>query len=258
MVSAEKRVLVVDDEQIVRESCKHVLTDAGYVVRTVANGRDALKACRAESFDMMLTDLKMPDMDGLEVVRAVVKEFPEVRTVIITGYPSPETAEQGEKLGIFDYLRKPLSPERFSAAAAAVLARPARRTAPVADVAATAVGGVEQDRRSRLQAGVRSPRDVRQPQDQAHGRRGGRFPGGSGGRLHHRSESGIGLPGGRHCHRQRHDPRPVLRCGDFQERQTEASRPGTCRRAARRSWGLIAIDRDFPKPCGFRVDARQG
>jgi len=138
MVSAEKRVLVVDDEQIVRESCKHVLTDAGYVVRTVASGRDALKACRTESFDMMLTDLKMPDMDGLEVVRAVVKEFPEVRTVIITGYPSPESAEQGEKLGIFDYLQKPLSPERLSEAAAAVLARPARRTGPAAEVATSA------------------------------------------------------------------------------------------------------------------------
>lgn len=145
MVAVEKRILVVDDEEIVRESCKRVLTDAGYTVRTAANGRDALRVCRDEPFDAMLTDLRMPDMDGIEVIRAVTKEFPEVRVVVITGYPSRESAEQARRLGIFDYLEKPLSPMRLSAAAAAVLASPPHSSpislpaaAPESDIPAAA------------------------------------------------------------------------------------------------------------------------
>jgi len=137
MVLPEKRVLVVDDEQIVRDSCERALTDAGYSVRTVGSGRDALTACRSERFDVMLTDLKMPEMDGLEIARAVRKEFPDVRVVIITGYPSRDSARRAESLGIFDYLEKPLSPERLSEATAEALARPA---APLETVAAEAPG----------------------------------------------------------------------------------------------------------------------
>ena len=84
MVAVEKRILVVDDEEIVRESCRRVLTEAGYAVRTVANGRDALRMCRAEHFDVMLTDLRMADMDGIDVIRAVAQECPGVRVVVIT------------------------------------------------------------------------------------------------------------------------------------------------------------------------------
>ena len=127
MVTPDKRILVVDDEQIVRESYKRALTDAGYTVRTVESGLDALKACRAEPFDVMLADLRMPGMDGIDVAKAVTDEFPETRVVIITGYPSRQSAERAASLGIFDYLEKPLSPERLSQATAAVLERPARR-----------------------------------------------------------------------------------------------------------------------------------
>jgi len=122
MVVGAKRVLVVDDEQIVRDSCERVLRDAGYAVRTVDNGYDALEACRDERFDLMLTDLKMPGMQGLDVIRAVAKELPEIRVVIITGYPSRESALQAGRLGVFDYLEKPLSPERLNAATASALA----------------------------------------------------------------------------------------------------------------------------------------
>ena len=130
MVVVDKRVLVVDDEEIVRNSCKRALTDAGYAVRTAGSGRDALKLFRDEPFDVMLTDLKMPDMDGFDVIQAVTKEFPEVRVVIITGYPSRESADRAEKLGIFDYLEKPLSPGRLSAATAEALS-PSPVCAPV-------------------------------------------------------------------------------------------------------------------------------
>jgi CheY-like chemotaxis protein len=129
MVVLDKRVLVVDDEQIVRDSCERALKDAGYAVRTVGNGYDALEACRAERFDVMFTDLKMPGMQGLDVIRKVTEECPETRVIIITGYPSQESALQAGRLGVFDYLEKPLSPERLSAATHSALTQaPPRRT----------------------------------------------------------------------------------------------------------------------------------
>ncbi|MHB0958057.1 MAG: response regulator [Pirellulaceae bacterium] len=128
MVAAVKRVLVVDDEEIVRESYKLALTEAGYEVRTVPNGREALRACRSEHFDVMLADIRMPDMDGLEVSQVVVHEFPEVRVIVITGYPTPESAARARRLGVSDYLQKPVAPDRLSAATAAALALPVQRT----------------------------------------------------------------------------------------------------------------------------------
>lgn len=130
MVAAAKRVLVVDDEEIVRESYRLALTDAGYEVRTVPNGRDAVAACRKEHFDVLLADIRMPDMDGLEVSRVVVHEHPDLRVIVITGYPSPESAARARRLGVSDYLQKPVAPDRLSAATAAALAKPIERAMP--------------------------------------------------------------------------------------------------------------------------------
>ena len=126
MVAVDKRILVVDDEKIVRDSCQRTLTDEGYAVRTVASGREALLACRDEPFDVMLIDLRMPDMDGIEVARVVAKEFPGVRVVVITGYPGRKSAEQAAALGVFEYLEKPLSPQRLNEVTAEALASPPR------------------------------------------------------------------------------------------------------------------------------------
>ena len=92
MVATNKRVLIVDDESIVCDSYESVLTMAGFSVRTARSGRDALAACRNERFDVILADLKMPDMDGLEVTREVKKEFPQVQVLIITGDHSTPAA----------------------------------------------------------------------------------------------------------------------------------------------------------------------
>jgi CheY-like chemotaxis protein len=169
MVIANKRVLVVDDESIVCQSYQLALTDAGYDVHTVETGQEAIQACRAERFDVMLADLRMPDMDGLEVARVVSRECPELRVVMITGYPTRESAEQASRLGISDYLEKPLSPERLSAATAAALARPARRmtssfpaAAPDSDVAVSAGPGPRE-----LQFEEAEPEEVAQPRGRA-------------------------------------------------------------------------------------------
>jgi CheY-like chemotaxis protein len=152
---AAKRILVVDDEQIVRDSCMRALTDAGYAVRTVGSGHDALRACRDEPFDVMLTDLKMPDMDGLEVIQAVADEFPGIRVVVITGYPSRESIEKAEKLGVSDYLEKPLSPARLSAATEEALTHPPRFRAPVFPAAAS-----DSDVGTTVDAALPEPGDV--------------------------------------------------------------------------------------------------
>jgi DNA-binding NtrC family response regulator len=117
-------VLVVDDEAIVRESYKLALTDAGYAVDTVASGREAIQACHEERYDVMLADIRMPDMDGVEVARVISREFPDVRVVLITGYPSAETQEQASRIGVMDYLQKPLRPDRLSEVTASALNRP--------------------------------------------------------------------------------------------------------------------------------------
>ncbi len=127
MVASLKRVLVVDDEAIVCESYKRILDDAGYSVCTVRSGQDAIAACRKESFDVMLADLKMPGLNGIEVTRAVKAELPKIQVLIITGYPTRQSAQEAQGLGVFDYLSKPLSPERLSAATAAALAFPDRQ-----------------------------------------------------------------------------------------------------------------------------------
>jgi DNA-binding NtrC family response regulator len=140
MVASNKRVLIVDDESIVCESYKAVLTDEGYSVRTALNGRDALAACRSERFDVVLADLKMPDMDGLEVTRELKRKDPQVQVLIITGYPTQQSAEQARRLGVFDYLSKPLSPDRLSSVTAAAAASPVERTVPVQPAVAPAAG----------------------------------------------------------------------------------------------------------------------
>jgi len=88
----------------------------------------------------MLADIRMPDMDGLEVSRVIAREFPDVRVVVITGYPSPESAARARRLGVSDYLQKPVAPDRLSAALAAALARPAERRRDEGAFEASVVG----------------------------------------------------------------------------------------------------------------------
>ncbi len=131
MVTSKKNVLVVDDEAIVRESCRRVLTDAGYRVRTVSSGHEALVAVQGQEFDLVLTDIRMPDMDGLDVAEALQHQSPGIKVVIITGYPSRQSATRAEQLGIFDYLEKPLSPDRLNEATERVLGDRAERRRPL-------------------------------------------------------------------------------------------------------------------------------
>jgi len=115
-MSAAPRVLVVDDEPMVTRSCRRVLTEAGYRVDTTASGREGMDRALSEDFDLVMTDLRMPDMDGMDLVRTLKRERPGTAMVIITGYGTVPSAVEATRLGVMDYIEKPFTPERITEA----------------------------------------------------------------------------------------------------------------------------------------------
>ena len=104
---AEPRVLVVDDERSMRELLSITLRQAGYDVALAENGDAAIEQLRAESFDLIVTDLRMHETDGMAVLRAARELAPETPVVVVTAYASTETAVEAMKLGAYDYVTKP-------------------------------------------------------------------------------------------------------------------------------------------------------
>jgi len=101
-------ILIVDDEEIIRESLSFILTKEGYRVREAANGRIALEILREDSVDLVLTDLEMPEMKGIELLEQVTRFSPETLVVIITAYGSIDTAIAALRKGAVDYILKPV------------------------------------------------------------------------------------------------------------------------------------------------------
>src|SRR4029077_8633712 len=104
-MSAEK-ILVVDDEQSMAQFLAIVLRKEGYQVTTVHNGRDALERVKAENFDVVITDIKMPGMDGIQLLQGIKKHDPTLPVVIMTAYASQQSAIDAVNLGAFQYLIK--------------------------------------------------------------------------------------------------------------------------------------------------------
>lgn len=107
----EFRILVVDDELIVRDSLKDWLTEDGFQVDTAESGPDALEKLTKQSYHLMLLDIKMPDMDGVEVLKRAKEMRPEVAVVMMTAYATVETAVEAMKMGALDYVLKPFDPD---------------------------------------------------------------------------------------------------------------------------------------------------
>jgi two-component system, NtrC family, response regulator AtoC len=114
MDSRTVRVLVVDDEEIVRESLSGWLEKDGYRVETAPDGRKALERIQAEPWSIILLDLKMPGMDGLQVLEETRKIRADAVVVIMTAYATVDTAVSAMKTGAYDYLVKPFDPEELS------------------------------------------------------------------------------------------------------------------------------------------------
>jgi CheY-like chemotaxis protein len=108
------RILAVDDEAIVLDSFRRILVLEGYDVDTVETGPEALNLVQRHDYDFVFTDLKMPVMDGVEVVKAVKHLRPDVDVVVITGYATIETAVETMKHGASEYVQKPFTAEELS------------------------------------------------------------------------------------------------------------------------------------------------
>ncbi len=102
-----EKILVVDDEQSMRELLTIMLKREGYLVASASNGEEAIKALNKEIFDLVITDMKMPKVSGLELLRAIKEIAPQTIVLMITAFASTETAVEAMKEGAYDYLTKP-------------------------------------------------------------------------------------------------------------------------------------------------------
>ncbi|MBI5050038.1 MAG: NAD(P)H-dependent oxidoreductase subunit E [Nitrospirae bacterium] len=109
-MSDNANVLVVDDEPVIVKSCERILKSEGYNVDGALSGKEAVRKMEEKNYDLVLTDLKMPEMDGITLIRWIKRAKPSTAIVIITGYPSQETIKDALELGIIDYVPKPFTP----------------------------------------------------------------------------------------------------------------------------------------------------
>ena len=106
-------ILIVDDEKNIRLTIAQSLDPLGYQVATADNGEDALLQLQAQEYDLILLDLKMPGMNGLEVLRRAIEIHPEIKVIIISAHGTIEHAVEAMKLGAVDFLQKPFTPKEL-------------------------------------------------------------------------------------------------------------------------------------------------
>ena len=104
-------ILIVDDEEIVRRSHLRSLADSGCYTEAAEDGHKAIRVMEQHPFDVVLLDLRMPDLDGMDVLKTIKQRWPECEVVVITGYPTLETAKEAVRLGAQNYLAKPVGPD---------------------------------------------------------------------------------------------------------------------------------------------------
>jgi excisionase family DNA binding protein len=122
--SERPRILIVDDEQGVRDLLSRALSGGDYDVDVAPDGRTAVEQLRTLEYDLLITDLKMPGMDGLSVIREARRIFPELPVIIITGYSTEASAIEAINLGVSGYITKPFRLPRILAAAQKALGEP--------------------------------------------------------------------------------------------------------------------------------------
>ncbi len=106
-------ILVIDDEKYVCTSCDRLLSQAGYKVDTNINPEKGFNQALTNNYDAIVLDLKLGEIDGIDLLNDIRGKKPDVPVVIITGYPTPESRQQSEKLGVSDYILKPFEPDEF-------------------------------------------------------------------------------------------------------------------------------------------------
>jgi len=112
----QPRILLMEDELNMAQGLQMVLQEVGYAVDLARTGRAALEKFSQKLFDLLVADLRLPDIDGMEVIKTVKEKKPETQAIVITGYPSVASAVTAVKLGVHEYLRKPFTQDEFMAA----------------------------------------------------------------------------------------------------------------------------------------------
>jgi len=110
------RILVVDDERVICDACHLVLTEEGYRVEEYTSGKAGLNAIRQGVYDLVLLDMKLPDIDGMEILKVTRKEKPDLGVIVMTGYSTLSNAVEALKLGATNYLSKPFTDEELISA----------------------------------------------------------------------------------------------------------------------------------------------
>ncbi len=104
-------ILIVDDETIVREAIRDWLKDAGYQVTTAESGEEALEIVEKQDFSIVILDARLPGKTGIQVLKELEALKPQIKSIVITAYPSVELAVEAMKFGAVDYLIKPVAPD---------------------------------------------------------------------------------------------------------------------------------------------------
>jgi DNA-binding NtrC family response regulator len=114
-MNAQKKVMFVDDEEGVRVSWNRYLSAHGFDVTTAEDGAKAISKLRNEEVDVVVSDLKMPGVDGIQLLEWIHSKRPDTQFILLTGYGNEEVERTVRKLGAFDYLNKPISPDTLAA-----------------------------------------------------------------------------------------------------------------------------------------------
>lgn len=118
-----KRILIVDDEASIRDLCARVLARAGFVVATASNGTEGLKKLQDGAYDLVISDIRMPDISGLEVLEHAKLHYPSISVVLITGFGTPEAMARARASGADKILTKPFNPIELLTTVKEVLSR---------------------------------------------------------------------------------------------------------------------------------------
>ena len=104
-------ILIVDDEEVVRHSHLRSLASTYCNAQVASDGKEALRVMEQHPIDVILLDLRMPGLDGMDVLKTIKERWPDSEVIVITGYPTIESAKESLRLGAFNYLAKPVGPD---------------------------------------------------------------------------------------------------------------------------------------------------
>lgn len=117
------KILIVDDDETIRSTMKAILEDEGYIVDSAANGKEAIKKTQEQSYNLALLDIRLPDMEGVELLKLMKEPMPRMRKIMVTGFPSLQNAVEAVNKNADAYLIKPVDVDKLLATVKEQLAK---------------------------------------------------------------------------------------------------------------------------------------